>query len=179
MSKRDIFEKIPFSLKIGRFTMSNIREALVAIVKEKKKLRQITQNELARRVGCHQSHISEMLSGDRRISSEMLEKICAALGVKLSDLEQWSPELAEIRFSDASKGQSQALSVSGSVSGNAIVGNAIVGSSNGSVAARNSKEQILSAEAAELVRIYESLDVKLRMKLLESAFSLEEQQKAR
>ena len=43
--------------------------------------------------------MSSMLNGDRRISSQMLEKICAALGVKLSDLENWNPELAEIRFS--------------------------------------------------------------------------------
>ena len=40
-----------------------------------------------------------MLNGDRRISSQMLERICAALSIKLSDLENWNPELAEIRFS--------------------------------------------------------------------------------
>ena len=33
-----------------------------------------------------------MLKGEKRISTEMLEKFCAALGIKLSDLEQWTPD---------------------------------------------------------------------------------------
>ena len=85
--------------------MCNIREALSAIVAEKKKLRQITKRELARRVGCASGFMSEMLNGDKRISTEMLEKICAALGVKLSDLENWNSELAEIRFTAANHGE--------------------------------------------------------------------------
>ena len=78
--------------------MSNISEALAAIVNKKKRLRQITKGELAKMVGCSSGFMSEMLNGDKRISDTMLEKICSALGVKLADLENWSPELAEIRF---------------------------------------------------------------------------------
>jgi DNA-binding Xre family transcriptional regulator len=162
--------------------MSKISDALCAIVNEKKKLRQITKYELARRVGCSSGFMSQMLNGDKRINDNMLERICNALEIKLSDLENWSPELAEIRFSGASKDQSKGVMVSGTVSGNAVVGSAIVGSNNSSVVVRNGvvrngQENTLSDEAAELLRIYKSLDVKLRMKLLESAFSLEEQQK--
>ena len=83
--------------------MSNISEALLAIVKEKKRLGQkITQVELARKMGCHQSFVSGMLKGDKRINADMLEKFCVALEIKLSDLENWNPELAEIRLSHGS-----------------------------------------------------------------------------
>ena len=82
--------------------MSKISEALWAIVNEKKRLRQITQSELAKRVGCASGFMSEMLRGDKRISDDMLVKLCSALEIKLSDLENWSPELAEIRLSHGS-----------------------------------------------------------------------------
>ena len=160
--------------------MSNISKALAAIFKEKKRLRQITQKKLADKVGCDQSFISVMLNGERPIKSDMLERICAALGVKLSDLENWSPELAEIRFSGASKDQSKGVTVSGSVSGNAVVGNAIVGSNNSSVVVRNGvvrngQENVLSDEAAELLQIYKSLDLRRRVKILDLAVTLKEE----
>jgi len=82
--------------------MSNISEALAAIVKQKKKLGQTNQSKLAKMVGCTQGFISGMLGGDKPIKAVMLEKICAALEIKLSDLENWNPELAEIRFSQGS-----------------------------------------------------------------------------
>jgi hypothetical protein len=40
---------------------------------------------------------------------------------------------------------------------------------------RNGGERILSDEAVELLRVYELLDVKRRMKLLDFAFKLEEE----
>ena len=46
--------------------MSNISEALLAILKEKKRSRQINQKELAKKVGCNQGFMSEMLRGDKR-----------------------------------------------------------------------------------------------------------------
>jgi len=103
MTKRNFFENISQFNKNGGIAMSNISEALLAIVKEKKRLGQkITQVELARKMGCHQSFISGMLKGDKRINADMLEKLCAALEIKLSDLENWNPELAEIRLSHGS-----------------------------------------------------------------------------
>ena len=81
--------------------MSNIREALVKIVEA----RNITQKALAESVGSTQGNVSNLLNGKRRINHELLEKICDALGVKLSDLENWNPELAEIRFTAANNGE--------------------------------------------------------------------------
>jgi len=83
--------------------MSNISDALLAIVKGKKGLGQkITQVELAKELGCSQGHLSGMLRGDKPIKADMLEKFCVVLDLKLSDLENWNPELAEIRLSHGS-----------------------------------------------------------------------------
>jgi len=82
--------------------MSNILEALNAIVKEKKKFERITQKLIAERMGTSQPAVTQYLKGDTGITIELLEKFCAALEIKLSDLENWSPELAEIRLSHGS-----------------------------------------------------------------------------
>jgi len=79
--------------------MDGIRQAIVDIVNKNKHLRLTSQSALAKKIGCSPNYLCMMLKGDRRISSQMLEKICAALEIKLSDLEKWNPELAEIRFS--------------------------------------------------------------------------------
>jgi transcriptional regulator with XRE-family HTH domain len=81
--------------------MGKIHSAIVAIVKYKKDLRQLTQVELALRVGCSQSMISDLLSGEKRLSETWIEKLCDALGIKFADLENWNPELAKIRFQPA------------------------------------------------------------------------------
>lgn len=53
----------------------------------------------------------------------------------------------------------------GSVSGN-------LGPNSGSVYVVNGGERVLSAECAELVRVYESLGIRDRIRLLESAFKI-------
>ena len=53
---------------------------------------------------------------------------------------------------------------------------AIQGVNNGSVIVHNGQQQAISDEAAELLRVYNSLDIKKRIKLLETAFSLEDTQ---
>lgn len=53
----------------------------------------------------------------------------------------------------------------GSVAGN-------LGPHTGTIIIRNGGEHILSEECAELVRIYESLDVRQRIRLLKSAFEI-------
>lgn len=53
----------------------------------------------------------------------------------------------------------------GSVSGN-------LGPHTGTIIVRNGGEQVLSEECAELVRIYESLDIRQRIQLLKSAFEI-------
>jgi len=81
--------------------MSEIRKTIVAIIENKKGLKLITQKALAKEIGCKESTLCSMLKGDRPFRIESLEKICAALGVKLSDLENWNSELAVIRFTAA------------------------------------------------------------------------------
>lgn len=92
----------PFSgvINIAYKLMSKIRAALNAIYKDKKELGLITQKTLAQRMNCSQSAISQYLSGESAMSAEVIEAFCAALGVKISDLEHWNPQLAEIRFSE-------------------------------------------------------------------------------
>ena len=53
----------------------------------------------------------------------------------------------------------------GSVAGN-------LGPNTGAVIVRNGGERVLSAECAELVRVYESLDVRDRIRLLKCAFEI-------
>ena len=103
MTKRNIFEKNTLFNKNRGIAMSNISDSLSAIVNDKNRFGQkFTQKKLAEMVGCDQSYISGMLKGDKRINDVMLEKLCTALEIKLSDLENWNPELAEIRLSRGS-----------------------------------------------------------------------------
>ena len=53
----------------------------------------------------------------------------------------------------------------GSVSGN-------LGPHTGTIIVRNGGEKLLSEECAELVRVYESLDVRQRIQLLKAAFEI-------
>jgi len=61
------------------------------------------------------------------------------------------------------------------VSGSVSNGSVVQGVNNGNFVVHNGQERGLSDEAAELLRIYESLDVKKRMNLLKVAFELEEE----
>lgn len=54
-------------------------------------------------------------------------------------------------------------------------GSIVQGINNGLVTLRKVEQHTLSDEATELLRIFESLDVKKRMKLLETAFVLEDE----
>ena len=79
--------------------MGKILDALNAIYKSKKRLDGLTQKELGKKLGVAQPAVAQYLKGDTGITIELLERFCDALNVKLSDLENWNPELAEIRFS--------------------------------------------------------------------------------
>jgi transcriptional regulator with XRE-family HTH domain len=78
--------------------MGQIRKAFEAIYKDKKELASISQQAIADILGCKQPSISHYLSGRSVMSDEVIERLCDALGVKLSDLENWNRELARIRF---------------------------------------------------------------------------------
>ena len=55
-------------------------------IKEVRKLKKMSQDELARATGCTQSAISQYEIGETNPSLEMLVKIAAALEVSVDDL---------------------------------------------------------------------------------------------
>ena len=79
--------------------MSKIREALNDIFKEKKHLG-LTQKAIAERIGCSQSYVSEMLSGDKHMNDETIEAFCDALGVTFADLDLSRGEHIELKEKD-------------------------------------------------------------------------------
>lgn len=70
--------------KLGRYAKERFQEL------EKSDL--ITQIELAERMGCAQSYLSHLLSGERRWNEDSIDKFCEALGITLSDLLLEAPE---------------------------------------------------------------------------------------
>jgi len=63
------------------------------------------------------------------------------------------------------------------IDGNVTGGAVVQGSSHSSVVVHNGGERALTEEEAELLRLFNAVDVKRRMKLLNLAFSLEEEAK--
>ena len=118
----------------------------------------MTAKELTQLLKISKTAISEWKSGKLKPSTEALIGISQIFNVSLDWLL-------------TGKTHSENISVSGSVAGN----NTIVSSNHGSVVVRNGQEHPLSDEVSEIIRIYESLDVRRRMKLLDIAFSLEEE----
>lgn len=68
--------------------MSRIREAIAAIFDDQKEIGAINQTKLARAIGCRPGYVSLLLSGQRRLNEDLIEKMCDALGVTLSDLDK-------------------------------------------------------------------------------------------
>jgi transcriptional regulator with XRE-family HTH domain len=126
---------------------------IFALLAEKGK----SQKNLADSIGISQRTISAWKSRNSDPPSDLICAIAAFFEVSL----EWLL---------TGKERPCGFSVSGCVTGNAIVG-----ANHGSVVVRNGEERLLSDEAGELLRIYETLDVRRRMKLLDAAFSLEEE----
>ncbi len=53
---------------------------------------EITQAELALRMGCARSQLSHLLSGRRRWNEDSIDRFCEALGITLYDLLVEAPE---------------------------------------------------------------------------------------
>ena len=70
--------------KLGRYAKERFQEL------EKSDL--ITQVELAERMGCTQSHLSRLLSGESRWNEDWIDSFSEALGITLSDLLLEAPE---------------------------------------------------------------------------------------
>ncbi len=70
--------------KLGRYAQERFQELERSGV--------ITQLELSRRMGCAQSYLSHLLSGERRWNEDSIDKFCEALGITLSDLLLEAPK---------------------------------------------------------------------------------------
>ncbi|MCR5197952.1 MAG: helix-turn-helix domain-containing protein [Prevotella sp.] len=57
---------------------------LIGIVREEREKRQVTQQQLASRLGVQQAVVSKIENCERRIDVLELRQICVALGVSLS-----------------------------------------------------------------------------------------------
>ncbi|MCX7995998.1 MAG: helix-turn-helix transcriptional regulator [candidate division WOR-3 bacterium] len=66
--------------------MSDIQEKVGKKVKEIRKQKGFSQEELAFRSGLHRTYISDIERGNRNVSVKNIEKIARALGVKPSGL---------------------------------------------------------------------------------------------
>ena len=63
-------------------------------IKELRKKRGLTQQQLAEKIGISQVHLGRLESNARSMDLEQVEKIAAALGVKPFDIlpQEWQPE---------------------------------------------------------------------------------------
>jgi len=66
--------------------MSEIQEKLGENIREIRKQKGLSQEELAFRSGLHRTYISDVERGERNVSIKNIEKIAWALGVKPSEL---------------------------------------------------------------------------------------------
>jgi len=66
--------------------MSDIQEKVGKKIKEIRKQKSLSQEELAFRSGLHRTYISDIERGSRNVSVKNIEKIARALGVKSSEL---------------------------------------------------------------------------------------------
>jgi DNA polymerase V len=75
--------------------MGKIRDALLAIIAERKELGKLSQRDLAKFMGCTQATVSHMLTGARGLSEKRIEDFCAYLKITLGDLEDPTPKPVE------------------------------------------------------------------------------------
>jgi transcriptional regulator with XRE-family HTH domain len=131
-----------------------IAQRIYSILEE----RNISQSQLARGTGISQRTISDWRLKGTTPSADKIPILCSYFSVSTDWLLTGEHE------------KSGSTNIASSVSGRAVVqqGN------NSSITMRNNGEQILSSEILELIRIYESLNVKSRHILMAEAFKLEE-----
>ncbi len=134
----------------------NFIDRLTILLKENN----ITAKSLTQTIGISQTSVSDWKRGKSSPSIKTLIDISKFFNISIDWLLT-----GEI--------YSENIAVSGNVSGN----NNIVNSNHSSVVVRNGQEHPLSDEVCEIIRIYEALDVRRRIKLLNTAFSLEEETK--
>jgi len=137
-----------------------MKDAIGPKIKELRKERGMTEEELGVKIGVSKATVNKYETGIVvNLKRPTIEKIATALDVSPGYLMGWSDNANAVQF--------------GSVQTN----NGVIGQTNAPVTINNgdSGPRTLSKEEIEILRIYNSLDVKSRMKLLSTAIDLEEQ----
>jgi len=135
-----------------------MKDALGAKIKDLRKECGMTQEELGVKIGVSKATVNKYETGIVvNLKRPTIEKIAAALGVDPGYLMGWSDNSVKV--------------------GPVQTNNGVIGQTNAPVIINNgdSGPRTLSKEEIEILRIYNSLDVKSRMKLLSTAIDLEEQ----
>ncbi len=127
----------------------SINERLFSILEE----RHISQKDFASAIGTNSRNISSWRTRGSDPPAELICKIADFFGVSV----EWL-------LTGEEKNRSSFVN-NGSLSGN-------LGPNSGTVYVVNGGERILSDECAELVRVYEALEIRDRIKLLDFAFKI-------
>lgn len=121
-------------------------------IKTSRKNAGITQEELGKKVGVTKATINKYETGVvLNMKRPTIERIAEVLGVEPGYLMGWTDNTTTVQTN-----------------------NGVIGQNSGMITVNNS-ERALSKEELELLRIYGALDVKRRMKLLQTAIELEEE----
>lgn len=75
-----------FTPLIGSFLFMEIKKRFGLAVKEHRRILNVSQEELAMRVGADQAYVSRVEAGQMNITLETIEQIASALEVGASDL---------------------------------------------------------------------------------------------
>lgn len=126
-----------------------INERLFTLLSE----RHVSQKQFASSVGINPRNVSSWQTRGTDPPANVICKIAEFFGVSV----EWL-------LSGEERPHSSYVN-NGSVSGN-------LGPHTGTIIVRNGGERILSEECSELVRVYESLDVRQRIQLLKCAFEI-------
>lgn len=138
----------------------SFKEILVQLLQKNN----ITAYKLSKDLGISETLISQWKNGRQVPKYDSIKILCQYFDVSSDYI---------LGMTDNPNTRSITNNVSGIMSGNNVVG-----SNGGSFTMKNpqvNQEYQISDEAKEILRIYESLDVRKRMKLLNTAFSLEEE----
>ena len=126
-----------------------INERMFALLSE----RRVSQKQFASSVGINPRNVSSWQTRGTDPPANVICKIAEFFGVSV----EWLLSGEEHPHSSYVN--------NGSVSGN-------LGPHTGTIIVRNGGERVLSEECSELVRVYESLDVRPRIQLLKCAFEI-------
>ncbi len=121
-------------------------------IKARRKELDMTQEELGKLAGVTKATINKYETGIvTNLKRSTIEEIAKALHVSPSYIMGWTDNTAEVHTN-----------------------NGVIGQNSGTVTVNNA-ERTLSKEELELLRIYNKIDVRGRIRLIEAALELEEE----